>query len=113
MTKSWITLALTATALIGNPAHAVEVRFQSVAPGVYAHVGDTGGRTFEHEGLNALKQRLDGTDLSVAVNGLTVRRSNTCSMPTSGCPNWLTAPTSRWSASKRPTPGHFNSFQLN
>ena len=34
-------------------AQAVEVRFQRVADGVYAHVGDTGARTAENEGLNA------------------------------------------------------------
>jgi glyoxylase-like metal-dependent hydrolase (beta-lactamase superfamily II) len=32
---------------------AVEVRFQRVADGVYAHVGDKGARTAENEGLNA------------------------------------------------------------
>ncbi len=34
-------------------AEAVEVRFQRVADGVYAHVGDTGPRTVANEGLNA------------------------------------------------------------
>lgn len=34
-------------------ADAVEVRFVPVAEGVYAHVGDTGARTAENEGLNA------------------------------------------------------------
>ncbi len=34
-------------------ALAVEVRFQRVAEGVYAHIGDTGPRTTENEGLNA------------------------------------------------------------
>lgn len=34
-------------------AQAVEVRFQRVADGVYAHVGDTGPRTVANEGLNA------------------------------------------------------------
>jgi glyoxylase-like metal-dependent hydrolase (beta-lactamase superfamily II) len=53
MTKSWMALALTAAAMLVNPARAVEVRFQSVAPGVCAHVGDTGGRSYENEGLNA------------------------------------------------------------
>lgn len=40
---AWATLA----------AQAVEVRFQRVADGVYAHVGDKGPRTAENEGLNA------------------------------------------------------------
>jgi glyoxylase-like metal-dependent hydrolase (beta-lactamase superfamily II) len=34
-------------------AHAVNVRFERVADGVYAHVGELGGRTYDNEGLNA------------------------------------------------------------
>lgn len=34
-------------------AHAVEVVFEPVAPNVYAYVGDTEGRTYENEALNA------------------------------------------------------------
>ena len=34
-------------------AFAVEVVFRAVAPGVYAYVGDTEGRTYENEALNA------------------------------------------------------------
>ena len=34
-------------------AQAVEVRFQPVAPGVYAFIGEKVGRTYENEGLNA------------------------------------------------------------
>ncbi len=34
-------------------SQAVEVRFQRVADGVYAHIGETGARTAENEGLNA------------------------------------------------------------
>lgn len=34
-------------------AHAVDVVFKPVAPGVYAYVGDTEGRTYENEALNA------------------------------------------------------------
>jgi glyoxylase-like metal-dependent hydrolase (beta-lactamase superfamily II) len=33
--------------------HAVEVRFQPVAPGVYVFVGEKVGRTYDNEGLNA------------------------------------------------------------
>lgn len=33
--------------------HALEVKFEAIAPGVYAHIGDIGGRTAENEGLNA------------------------------------------------------------
>lgn len=47
-----------AAALLGGcalawAAQAVEVSFQPVAPNVYAHVGDTEGRTYENEALNA------------------------------------------------------------
>ena len=42
-------LALLATV----PAHAVDVRFQKVADGVYAFIGETGARTAANEGLNA------------------------------------------------------------
>lgn len=34
-------------------AHAVNVRFDRVADGVYAHIGELGGRTYDNEGLNA------------------------------------------------------------
>lgn len=37
----------------GGAAHAVEVVFTPVAPNVYAYVGDTEGRTYENEALNA------------------------------------------------------------
>lgn len=47
-----------AAALLGGcalawAAQAVEVSLQPVAPNVYAHVGDTEGRTYENEALNA------------------------------------------------------------
>ena len=42
-----VLLALTA------PVHAQDVRFERVAEGVYAHVGDLGGRTSANQGLNA------------------------------------------------------------
>jgi glyoxylase-like metal-dependent hydrolase (beta-lactamase superfamily II) len=35
------------------PAHAQDLRFERVAEGVYAHVGDLGGRTAANQGLNA------------------------------------------------------------
>lgn len=38
---------------ISGIAHAVEVKFQPVAPGVYAFIGQKSGRTYENEGLNA------------------------------------------------------------
>ena len=42
-----------ALALIGPRAAAAEVRFEPVAPGIYAFVGETGPRTPANEGLNA------------------------------------------------------------
>ncbi|MGK2953030.1 MAG: MBL fold metallo-hydrolase [Thiobacillus sp.] len=44
---------LSAALLVSAAAHAVEVRFERVAEGVYAHVGDTGPRSVANEGLNA------------------------------------------------------------
>ena len=35
------------------PAHALEINFQTVAPNVYAYVGDLEGRTYDNEALNA------------------------------------------------------------
>ena len=46
-------VAAIALACAAMPARAVEVRFQPVADGVFAHIGDTGPRTRENEGLNA------------------------------------------------------------
>lgn len=54
MLKTSRRLALVALALVAPAlATAVEVRFVPVAEGIYAHVGDTGARTAENEGLNA------------------------------------------------------------
>jgi glyoxylase-like metal-dependent hydrolase (beta-lactamase superfamily II) len=39
--------------LAASIAQALEVTFKPVAPGVYAYVGDTEGRTFDNEALNA------------------------------------------------------------
>ena len=49
----WRGLMALALLLACGTALAVEVRFQRVADGVYAHVGDTGARTADNEGLNA------------------------------------------------------------
>lgn len=46
-------LVIVALALAAGSTQALEVRFQRVADGVYAHIGDTGPRTLENEGLNA------------------------------------------------------------
>lgn len=58
MTTRFATLASTAAALLAAslitlPAWAVEVIFKPVADGVYAYIGDIGGRTYDNEGLNA------------------------------------------------------------
>ncbi|MDZ7855655.1 MBL fold metallo-hydrolase [Sphaerotilus sp.] len=47
----WITALLLSAASL--TAHAVQVEFRPVGDGVYAHVGDTGARTAQNEGLNA------------------------------------------------------------
>jgi glyoxylase-like metal-dependent hydrolase (beta-lactamase superfamily II) len=39
--------------LLAGTAHAVDIRFESVAEGVYAYVGELGQRTATNEGLNA------------------------------------------------------------
>lgn len=46
----WLLAGLLATASV---AQAVEVTFKPVADGVYAFIGDTEGRTYDNEGLNA------------------------------------------------------------
>jgi glyoxylase-like metal-dependent hydrolase (beta-lactamase superfamily II) len=48
-----IRAALAALTLACGAAQAVEVRFEPVVPGVFAFVGETGGRTADNEGLNA------------------------------------------------------------
>jgi len=49
----WPGVLVVALMLAAGTAQAVDVRFQRVAEGVYAHVGDTGPRTAANEGLNA------------------------------------------------------------
>ena len=48
-----IAVFVTGGLLAGMSAAAVEVKFQSVAAGVFAHVGDKGARSYANEGLNA------------------------------------------------------------
>ncbi|HEY8905951.1 MAG TPA: MBL fold metallo-hydrolase [Rhodoferax sp.] len=52
MTKRF-SLAMLFASLIALPALAVDVTFKPVADGVYAYIGDTEGRTYDNEGLNA------------------------------------------------------------
>lgn len=53
--KQWMAILSAALALsaVIVPAGAVEVSFKPVADGVYAYIGDTEGRTYDNEGLNA------------------------------------------------------------
>ncbi len=49
-----LALALMLTAgLLHRAAQAVDISFQPVAEGVYAYIGETEGRTYDNEGLNA------------------------------------------------------------
>jgi glyoxylase-like metal-dependent hydrolase (beta-lactamase superfamily II) len=45
--------AVAANMLLVASAHALEVKFEPVADGVYAYIGDTGPRSVDNEGLNA------------------------------------------------------------
>ena len=40
-------------AMVTAPALARDIVFEPVAPGVYAYIADTGGRTYDNDGLNA------------------------------------------------------------
>lgn len=53
MTLFRTTVLAALLAALCTAALALEVRFQRVADGVYAHIGDTGARTPDNEGLNA------------------------------------------------------------
>lgn len=46
-------LLTSAFIVLSSAAHAVEVEFKPVSDGVYAYIGDTDGRNYENEGLNA------------------------------------------------------------
>jgi glyoxylase-like metal-dependent hydrolase (beta-lactamase superfamily II) len=48
--KRWLVIAIL---LLAGTAQAVDVRFESVAEGVYAYVGEMGQRSTSNEGLNA------------------------------------------------------------
>jgi glyoxylase-like metal-dependent hydrolase (beta-lactamase superfamily II) len=53
MCRRWLAGLLVPCAAALAPAHAQDVRFERVAEGVYAHIGDLGGRTPANQGLNA------------------------------------------------------------
>lgn len=55
MMTNWMSrlLAGVLTVTAALPTLAVEVSFKPVADGVYVHIGDIDGRTYENEGLNA------------------------------------------------------------
>lgn len=68
--KKLIMATLVASCVIAASAGAVEIRFQKVADGVYAHIGDTGARTVDY--LVALRAHMkravdEGTDIGEAV----------------------------------------------
>jgi glyoxylase-like metal-dependent hydrolase (beta-lactamase superfamily II) len=46
-------LILGLTLTINSAAYAVEIDFKPIADGVYAYIGDTDGRNYDNEGLNA------------------------------------------------------------
>ncbi|HSO07821.1 MAG TPA: MBL fold metallo-hydrolase [Pelomicrobium sp.] len=49
----WLQSLLLVPALLALPAWALDISPVQVAPGVYAVIGELGGRTYENEGLNA------------------------------------------------------------
>jgi len=53
MLKTLATKLLFALLALPTLAAAVDLRFTEIAPGVYAFVGDMGGRTYDNEGMNA------------------------------------------------------------
>jgi glyoxylase-like metal-dependent hydrolase (beta-lactamase superfamily II) len=53
MLQRWKTACLGLLAGFALSAQAVDIRFEPVAPGIYAHVGDLEGRTYENEAINA------------------------------------------------------------
>ena len=65
-----------------------EVRFEAVAPGLYAFIGEKSGRTYENEGLNAnigLVVTADGAlliDSGASFQGARPAPKRTASLPT-------------------------------
>lgn len=53
LARQRVWFAVLGLGLWGAAATAVEVNFQPVVEGVYAHIGETGARTADNEGLNA------------------------------------------------------------
>jgi glyoxylase-like metal-dependent hydrolase (beta-lactamase superfamily II) len=51
--RGWLALVALVAAWAAGAAQAVEVRFEPVAPNVYAYIGDLEGRTYDNEALNA------------------------------------------------------------
>lgn len=49
--KKFVALVFCTLHIFG--AHALDIRFEPVAPGVYAYIGDTAGRTVQNQGVNA------------------------------------------------------------
>jgi glyoxylase-like metal-dependent hydrolase (beta-lactamase superfamily II) len=51
--QTWRRQLFAISLLFSTITHGVEVDFTKVADGVYAYIGDTDGRTYQNEGLNA------------------------------------------------------------
>ena len=62
------TLFACLTAVLALPAWAVDLVPQTVAPGIYAFVGETGGRTYDNEAMNATTGFIVTTDGVVVVD---------------------------------------------
>lgn len=53
MTRFWFFLIMGLVSFLPSIALAQEIQFKQVAPGIYAHIGDIGARTYENGGMNA------------------------------------------------------------
>ena len=68
-TKSWFKWAVALVAVaFATGAAAITLKPIKVAPGVYAFIGDTGGRTYKNEGMNANTGFVVTTDGVVVVD---------------------------------------------
>ena len=62
-------------ATLACTAGAVDVQFVAVAPGVYAHIGDTGPRAVANEGLNANLGLIDTPQGAILIDSGATQRS--------------------------------------
>ena len=68
-------LACLLMAWLAWPVQAVDVRFVSVVPGVFAHIGDTGPRSISNEGLNANIGLIDTPQGTILIDSGATHRS--------------------------------------